>query len=168
MPTTTFVENRSIRTALLIASGALVSLLLAARPAHAQTTVSTFTLQASGTIPALQAGLPEAVTFSGPVVITATVVIHPEKARPPRVVVAVDGRGVKGTGTTTGTVYVNSLQYNLTRPLAARDTIQTTFAFFPDSPGAQLSSKTGVLNLKLTYDKAKMSLTSATGTVGSL
>src|SRR3954464_3366686 len=104
---------RGILSSLLC--GALAALLLAPSAALAQTTVSTFTIQVSGNASAVKTGLPETVKFSGPVVITATVVTDPAastptagtSALPPAVFVQIDGRGVVGTGAKTGTTYKN-------------------------------------------------------------
>ena len=129
-------------------------------------TVSSVTLQVSGSAPALKTGLSEAITFSGPLVVTSTVVNDPTMG--PSVVVSLDGRGVKGTGSTTGTVYFNECEANLSRPFAATDAIKTTFAFFEDKPGAYLNAKTGLMTLNLTYDTATMKLTKVTGSVSTL
>jgi hypothetical protein len=147
---------------LLIGAAAFLA---AARPAHAQTTVSTFTLPVSGTASPLKTGLPETVAFSGSLVITATVVTDP--ALPPGVVVTIDGQGVTGVGKKTGTVYLNSLFANLTRPFGPTDSIQTTFAFFANAPGSYMSAKTGVLTLNLTYDTTTLSLTNVTGSLAA-
>jgi hypothetical protein len=165
-------------------AGLLGALVLAVPAALAQTTVSTFTIQVSGTASALKTGLPETVKFSGPVVITTTVVTDPTVSTPtaastvlpPSVVVQIDGRGVIGTGQKTGTIYVNECEANLTRLFAATDSVEVTFAFFPapsstaaaGSVGSYLSSKTGVLTLSLTYDTTTTALTGATAAVGTL
>jgi hypothetical protein len=146
--------------------GAVGALLLAAPAARAQATVSTFTIQVAGNASSVKTGLPETVKFSGPVVITATVVTDPVLG--PGVVVQVDGRGVIGTGQKTGTVYKNECEANLTRPFGPTDTINTTFAFFQDAPGSYMNSKTGLLTLNLTYDTTTMALTNATGTIATL
>lgn len=167
-----------------VAAGVLGALLLAVPPALAQTTVSTFTIQVSGTASAVKTGLPETVKFSGPVVITTTVVTDPTVSTPtatstvlpPSVVVQIDGRGVIGTGQKTGTKYVNECEANLTRLFAATDSVVLTFAFFPapsptaaaGSVGSFLSSKTGVLTLNLTYDTTTTALTGATAAIGTL
>ena len=128
--------------------------------------VSTVTALTSGTAPALQTGLTEPVTFSGPVVVTSTVVNDP--ALGPSVVVALDGRGLKATGGTTGTVYINECEANLTRPFGATDVIKTTFAFYEDKPGGYLNAKTAMVTLNLTYDTATMALTKVIGSVSTL
>ncbi|HEY6912571.1 MAG TPA: hypothetical protein VI356_24530 [Myxococcales bacterium] len=165
----------SLRMVLPVAAGVLGALLLAVPPALAQTTTSTFTIQVSGTASALKTGLPETVKFSGPLVITTTVVTDP--VLPPGVVVSVDGRGVVGTGQKTGTVYDNECEARLTRLFRPADTINLTFAFFPapsstaaaaGSLGAVLSSKTGLLTLNLTYDTTTTALTSAAAAIGTL
>lgn len=161
---------------LSLLSGVLVlgSLFMANHPAHAQaatatatvSTVSSVTLQVSGTAPALKTGLTEAVTFSGPLVVTTTVMSDP--AMGPSVAVFLDGRGVKGIGNKTGTVYLNECEANLSRPFGATDVIRTTFAFFEDKPGAYLHAKTGLVTLNLTYDTTTMKLTKVTGSVSTL
>jgi len=81
---------------------------------------------------------------------------------PPSVVVSIDGRGVKGIGNNTGTVYLNECEANLNRRFAATDVISTTFAFFEDAPESYLRSKTGLLTLNLTYNTTTMALTKVT------
>jgi len=164
--------------------GALLASLLAPPAAVAQTTVSTFTIQVSGTAPAARTGLPETVAFSGPLTITTTVVTDPSTSTatdttsvlPPSVVVSVDGRSVTGVGQMTGTVYKNECEANLTRHFAGTDTVRLTFAFFTappstapaDAVGGYLTSKTGLLTLNLTYDTTSMALTNVTASVGTL
>jgi hypothetical protein len=171
---------RGILSSLLC--GAVAALMLAPSGALAQTTVSTYTIQVSGTASAQKTGLPETVNFSGPVVITATVVTDPAAstptagttALPPAVYVQIDGRGVVGTGNKTGTVYKNECEAQLTRLFSTTDAIETTFAFFKDAAAGSATaasyaaSKTGVLDLSLTYDASTMALTNATGTLGTL
>jgi hypothetical protein len=147
--------------------GALGTLFIAVSPACAQTSkVSTFTIQVSGIASALKTGLGEAVTFSGPVVVTTAVMTDP--VRPPIVFVTIDGRGVKGIGRKTGITYLNECEANLHRRFAATDVINTTFAFFEDEPGSYLTSKTGLLTLHLTYNTTTLALTRVTANVGSL
>ena len=176
--------KRSRGVVLPVAAGVLGALLLAVPAAKAQTTVSTFTIQVSGTASAAKTGLPETVKFSGPVVITTTVVTDPAastpdattSALPPSVVVSVDGRGVTGVGQKSGTTYKNECEANLTRLFGATDTVELTFAFFAapaasapaDAVGLYLTSKTGVLTLNLTYDTSTTALTGVTAAVGTL
>jgi len=177
--------KRSRGVVLPVAAGMLGALLLAVPAALAQTTVSTFTIQVSGTASSAKTGLGETVAFSGPLVVTATVVTDPAastptagtSALPPSVVVQIDGRGVIGKGQKTGTTYNNECEANLTRLFAATDAIETTFAFFaaPSAAGASaglvgsyLTSKTGVLTLNLTYDTTTAALTNVTASVGAL
>ena len=140
--------------------GCMLGLLLAA-PAHAQA-ISSYTVQASGsvTIPA------ETVNFSGPIQITATVVNDPAGG-PPTSVVSIDARQLVATGATSGTVFVNSGQAHLTRPLAATDTIATTFAFFPSGPGGFLKTRTALATLNLTYNLTTQALTGATASIST-
>jgi len=97
--------------------------------------------------------------------VTARVATDP--ALGPSAVVSIDGRGVKGIGSTTQTVYLNECEANLTRPFAATDVIKLTFAFFRDAPGSYLTSKTGLLTLNLTYSTATLKLTNVTGSASA-
>jgi hypothetical protein len=151
---------------LSLAGTLLAALLLLPSAARAQATTSTFSIQVSGSASQAKTGLGELVNFSGTLLITAVVVTDP--LMPPMVVVSIDGRNVTGIGQKTGTVYKNELEANLTRTFQATDTIQTTFAFFADAPGSYLTSKTGVLNLNLSYDTTSMALTGASGSLGTL
>jgi hypothetical protein len=140
--------------------GAALALLLAA-PAHAQA-ISTFTVQASGSV----ATLAETVNFSGPIQITATVVNDPAGG-PPTSMVSIDARQVVATGATSGTVFINSGQAHLTRPLAATDVVATTFAFFPSGPGGFLKTRTALATLNLSYNLTSQALTGATATIST-
>lgn len=166
------MNRRLSRVVILSLLSGVGSLFIASRPAYAQTatdstvTDSTVTLQVSGTASAAKTGLTEAVSFSGPLVVTATVSTDPTLG--PSAVVSIDGRGVKGTGNKTGTVYLNECEAILTRPFAATDVIKLTFAFFADAPGSYLTSKTGLATMTLTYDTVTMKLTKVTGSVGTL
>jgi hypothetical protein len=136
-------------------------------PAVAVTaTTSEATIQVGGSATALKTGLSESVTFSGSVVISATVVTDP--ALPTGVILFVDGKGIRGAGNETGTVYVNSFEANVTRLFRPADKITLTFAFFEEKAGSFLKSKTGVLTITLTYDEKTRKLTGATGVVGTL
>ena len=130
------------------------------------TTTSEATIKVSGSATALRTGLAETVNFSGNVVVNATVVTDP--ALPTSVTLFVDGKGIRGVGNETGTVYVNSCEANLTRLFRPTDKITLTFAFFEDKSGSVLKSKTGVLIINLTYDEKTRKLTRATGAVGTL
>ena len=138
----------------------------ATEPAGVTVTTSEAIIAVSGTATASRTGLPESVTFSGNVVIHATVVTDP--ALPTGVTLFVDGKGVRGIGDETGTVYVNSCEANVTRRFRRTDKITLTFAFFEDKPRSFLKSKTGVMTITLTYDEATRKLTRATGAVGTL
>jgi hypothetical protein len=129
-------------------------------------TTSQATIQISGSASASRTGLSESVSFSGDIVINAIVVTDP--ALPTGVTLFVDGKGVRGIGNETGTVYINSCEANLTRLFRPTDKITLTFAFFEDKPGSFLKSKTGVVTITLTYDEATRKLTRATGVVGTL
>jgi hypothetical protein len=138
----------------------------APEPVGVTATTSQATIQVSGSATALRTGLSETVTFSGSVVVHATVVTDP--ALPTGVTLFVDGKGVRGVGNETGTVYINSCEANVTRLFRPTDKITLTFAFFEDKPRSFLKSKTGVMTITLTYDEATRKLTRATGVVGTL
>jgi len=57
-------------------------------------------------------------------VVTATVMTDPVLPPVPRTI-TIDGRGVKGIGNNTGTVYLNECEANLHRRFAATDVIHT-------------------------------------------
>ena len=137
----------------------------AVQAAGVTATTSQATIKVSGSAPASRTGLPESVTFSGNIVIHATVVTDP--ALPTGVTLFVDGKGVRGVGES-GTVYINSCEANVTRLFRPKDKITLTFAFFEEKSGAFLKSKTGVLTITLTYDEKTRKLTGATGVVGTL
>ena len=122
--------------------------------------------QVSGSATTSKTGPAETVTFSGSVVINATVVTDP--ALPTGVTLFIDGKGLKGVGKETGTVYINSCEANVTRLFRPTDKITLTFAFFEDKPRSFLKSKTGVVTINLTYDEKTRKLTRATGVVGAL
>jgi hypothetical protein len=137
-----------------------------AEPVGVTVTTSQATIEVSGSATAARTGLPEAVTFSGNVVIYASVVTDP--VLPTGVTLFVDGKGVRGVGNETGTVYINSCEANVTRLFRPTDKITLTFAFFEDKPGSFRKSKTGVVTITLTYDEATRKLKGATGAVGTL
>lgn len=159
----------------------LAVLFLAVTPTHAQeaatgkpapepvavtVTASQATTKVSGSAAALRTGLPEGVTFSGNLVIDATVVTDP--ALPTSVTLFVNGKGIRGVGNETGTVYVNSFEANVSRLFRSADKITLTFAFFEEKPRAFLKSKTGMVTVNLTYDEKTRKLTGATAVVGTL
>lgn len=138
-----------------------------AAPAVAVTaTPSEATIKVSGSARSVETKLAENVTFSGNVVVNATVVTDP--ALPTSVSLFVDGKGLRGVGNETGTVYINSCEANLTRLFRPTDKITLTFAFFEEKTGAFLKSKTGVLTITLTFDEKTRKLTGATGSVQAL
>ena len=138
----------------------LLAAVFAVASARAQTAAtSSFTIQISGNASAVKTGLPETVMFSGPLVVTSTVVTDP--ALGPTAAVFVDGRGVVGTGSKTKGTYSNTCVANLTRPFGPTDTIQMTCAFYPDTAGGYMSSKTALVTINLTYDTTTMALTNA-------
>ena len=155
-----------IPTRLPLAFSLLLAGLFAVAPAHAQTAAtSSFTIQISGNASAVKTGLPETVMFSGPLVVTSTVVTDP--ALGPTTAVFVDGRGVAGTGAKTKSTYLNTCVANLTRPFRPADAIQTTCAFYPGTAGGYMSSKTALLTLNLTYDATTMALTNVTAGIAA-
>ena len=140
---------------------------IAAEPAGVTVTSSQTTTQVSGSTTSTRtSGTVETVTFSGDVVINAMVVTDP--AVPTGVTLFVDCKALRGVGDTTGTVYVNSCEANVTRLFRKTDRVTLTFAYFEDQTDSFLKAKTGVLTLNLTYDEATRTLTGATGTVGTL
>ena len=141
--------------------GGVLGLLLLAAPAHAQA-ISTFTVQASGSVTTPT----ETVNFSGPIQLIATVVNDPAGG-PPTSVVSVDARQLVATGATSGAVFINSGQAQLTRVFAATDAIATTFAFFPPGPGGFLKTRTALATLNLTYNLTTQALTGATATIST-
>jgi len=133
---------------------------------QAKTIVSTVTLKVSGSALPRQTGLKETVNFAGPLVVTSTVLVDP--ALPPSLVVSIDGLGIQGVGATTGTIYANECEANLTRAFALTDSMKVTFAFFEaNKDGSFLSSKTGLLTVDLAFDKTTMLISSASATIGA-
>ena len=151
---------------LSILGGALGALFLVVLPVHAQTTVSTFTVNVAGTFTALQTGLAEDIQFSGPVLVTASVVTDP--ILPPGVVISIDGKGVTGVGLKTGAVFHNGCEANLTRRFGATDALHTTFTFFENKAGSYMFAKSAMLNLNLTYSPTTMSLGNVTASIAAL
>jgi hypothetical protein len=90
-----------------------------------------------------------------------------DPALPPQVVVSVDTTSLSCVGMTTKAVYLNSGQANLTRPLVASDTIQTTFAVYPNTAGGYMNARTAMVTLKLTFDTTTGALTSASASIGN-
>ena len=155
------------KAAILSLFGGMIGpLFFAVGPACAQTsTVSTSTIQVSGTVSAKKTGLREDVTFSGPLMMTTKVLTDP--IRPPIVFISINGLGIKGIGNKTGTVYLNECEAGLHRRFGVKDVIKTTFAFFAKAPRSYLKSKTGLLTLNLNYDTTTKKLTKATGSVST-
>lgn len=148
----------------------LSCLSLPAAPAFAQAT-STFTVQAQGRVGsttqvAATAASPETVSFSGSIRIISTVVLDPAGG-PPTAVVSIDARQVSGKGLTTGTIYSNSGQANLTRRFAASDLIKTTVAFYPSGPGGFLKARTALVTVNLTYNTTTRALTAVSASIGN-
>jgi hypothetical protein len=148
-------------TKLVSAIAGVLGCLLLGAPAYAQAT-STFTVQASGTVTTA----PESVTFSGPIQILSTIVTDPAGG-PPTAVVNIDARQLTARGASSGTVFLNSGQAHLTRPLVATDMIQTTFSFFPTGPGGFLKPRTAVATLNLSYNLATGALTAVTASIST-
>jgi hypothetical protein len=160
----------SRKTFLSLVTGVLGALLLCAGPAHAQTTVSTFSVPVKGVLFPQDTGLKEAVTFKGSVSVTTTVVTDPTLPR--SVVVQINGtKTITATGDNTGASYSNECEAALTRLFAATDTINLTFSFFRDPnvvSNALTNAATAVLTLNLTYDTTTTALTGATGSIVSI
>ena len=126
---------------------------------------STSTIQVSGSVPGSDSGLSESVDFSGSVVVNSTVASDPNLGASS--VVQIDGKGIRGIGSTTGASYLNGCEAILTRPFGSTDSITLTFSFFDTASGSYLRSKTAQLSLSLTYDTATKKMTNATGSVTS-
>ena len=154
-------------------------LFLAAGPAFAQSASSTFTTTSSGTVGTPTASTstasagdfgtatkaPEAISCSGSVKLGSVAVNDP--LLPPQVVVSVDTRSLSCVGQSTKTVYLNSGQANLTRPLVASDVIKTTFAVYPNTADGYTHARTAMVTLNLTFDTTTGALTGASASIGN-
>ena len=150
-------------------------LLAAAGPAAAQTATSSFSVTASGTVggssantaSVAAAGTPtqEAINCTGTVKLSTIAVNDP--SMPPQVVVSVDTRGLSCVGQTSKTTYLNSGQGNLTRPLVANDTIQMTFAVYPNTAGGYLKARTALATANLSFNTTTGALTGASASISS-
>lgn len=146
---------------------AATAVITPADPAEPVDTVATTkTVQTSGAADSAKTGLAENVSFAGPLVVNTYVVTDPDLG--PSTIVQVDGKGIKGTGDRAATTYLNGCEAILTRPFAAKDHIEVTFAFFDDASDSYLRAKTALLTLDLTYDTTTKQLTSATSVVSPL
>jgi hypothetical protein len=173
----TMVSVRALARALFAA------LLLAAAPGFAQVATSSFTARLGGSVseaaPPLAAGrsrslalqrtgpaAAEKVVFSGALKCRAVVVTDPGNGER-TAMVYVDARGVTGKGASTGALYLNSGQANLTRKFVVRDQVKLTFAFFKSGPGGHLQPRTALATVNLTYDNATGALTGVSGFISS-
>lgn len=130
------------------------------------TVATTKTPQVAGSVDGAKTGLAENVSFSGPLVVNTYVVNDPDLGL--STIVQVDGKGIKGTGDRTATGYNNGCEAILSRPFAAKDHIELTFAFFDGASDSYLRAKTALVTLDLTFDETTKQLTSATGVVSAL
>ena len=129
-------------------------------------TTTTTATAAQVLIKGIVSGSPESVSLSGQAQLNARVVTDPDFGNPPRVVLSINLSDVTGVGQRTKTTYVTSDEQTLTRPLAATDTVQMTFPFYP-SDGSAISSRTGMASFNLTFDENSLTLTGVTGAIGS-
>jgi len=129
-------------------------------------TTTTTATPALVSIKGIVSGSPESVSFSGQAELNARVVTDPDFGNPPRVVLSINLSDVTGVGQRTKTTYVTSDEQTLTRPLAATDTVQMTFPFYP-SDGSAISSRTGMASFNLSFDENSLTLTGVTGAIGS-
>jgi hypothetical protein len=165
----------AVSLAVAIAVGAL-----AGAVANAQTTItasttaststsSTTTATATGavvTVSGIVSGSPESVSFSGQAQLNAKVVTDPDFGNPPSVVLSIDLSTITGVGSSTGKKYVVSNQEIFTRKLAAADTVQMTFPFYPSTGNAQ-SSSLGLASFNLSFDVNTLKLTGASGSIAT-
>jgi len=146
-------------------------LFLVAGPAFAQSASSTFSVKVSGTLSPTASSTPtttspgESITCTGTVKVMSTAVSDP--TLPPQVVVSVDTTAVTCTGQTSKTVYLNSGQGNLTRPLVANDKIDMTFAVYPNVAGGYMKARTGLATVNLSFDTTTGALTGASAALTS-
>ena len=104
-------------------------------------------------------GETENIVFSGPILITGTVIENAVVDGPNMIQLLVDFSGVSGIGATTGKKYVTSAQAILHRPLVALDTIRTSFPFYSDTQLAK--TRTAFASLSVSYSpNAIISVTS--------
>ena len=93
-------------------------------------------------------------------------ITDPDFGNPPKMVLSINLSDVTNIGQRTKTTYVTSDEQTLTRPLAATDTVQMTFPFYP-SDGSAISSRTGMASFNLSFDENSLTLTGVTGAIGS-
>ena len=140
--------------------------------ASTTTSVSTSSASITTTTPAkvllkgVVSGAPESVSFSGQAQLVASVVTDPDFGSWPKVVLFIDLGGVTGMGSQTRTKYLIADQKVLTRVLAATDTVQATFPFYP-SGGSPLSPRVGQASFTLSFDVNSLTLTGASGAISS-
>jgi hypothetical protein len=149
----------------------LLGCLFATAPAFGQTATSTFSVTSSGTIGTANTlavattATPENIACTGTVKIVTTAVTDP--SLPPGVVVSLDARGLSCIGQTSKTAYLNTGFANLTRLLVANDVVKMTFALYPNTAGAYMKARTGMVTANLAYNTTTGALTSASVTIGN-
>jgi hypothetical protein len=129
-------------------------------------TTTTTTTSAKVLVKGVVSGAPESVSFSGQAQLSANVVTDPDFGTWPKVLLSIDLGGVTGTGSTTRTKYVIADQKTLTRTLAATDTVQATFPFYP-SGGDPNSPRVGQATFSVSFDVNSLRLTGASGSIAS-
>ncbi|HET9599242.1 MAG TPA: hypothetical protein VFP65_26950 [Anaeromyxobacteraceae bacterium] len=137
------------------------ALLFPAR-APAQAAVSSASAPVAGSIAAPGA---ETVVCTGQANVNVTTVTDPTIQ--PLALVSVDTSGVSCTGALSRARYVNTGVPTLTRPLGARDVVETTLAVQQDAPDGHLRARPALLTLNLVYDPVSGALLAVTGTLGS-
>jgi hypothetical protein len=152
--------DSQVKRWILVAGAA--ALLLEPAVAAGQVAASSVKVNVAGAVTAAGA---EPVVCSGQASVTTTAVTDPSLK--PFSVVSVDVTGLACTGQLTRARYVNTGQADLTRPLAATDVVETTFAVHPDAPDGHLRARTALLRLTLVYHPVTGALLSAAGTIGT-
>jgi hypothetical protein len=169
----TMKTRRALFTGMAVAAGMLL-----VSPASAQTAISASTTTSTSTsstttstttaavvsVNGIVSGVPESVSFSGQAQVGAKVVTDPTFGSPPTVVLTIDLSNIAGVGSSTGKKYVVSNREILTRRLAAADTVQVTFPFYPSGASA-LSSRIGTASFNLSFDVNTLKLTAASGEI---
>ena len=132
------------------------------------TSSTTTTTSTSALVPVsgVVTGGAESVSFSGQAKVSALVVTDPDFGSTPTVVLSIDLSGLSGVGASTGKKYVTADGETLNRRLAAADMLQYTFPFTQSGAGA-MSSRVGSATFNLSFDVNTLTLTGATGRIGS-
>ncbi|MFL5423136.1 MAG: hypothetical protein ACJ79Y_20400 [Myxococcales bacterium] len=161
-------KTSSNAVTLLAQMTAACAVALAAPSADAQSVSSTRASPVTGTLSARAAArvdpAAENVQCAGDVTIDAKAVADP--ILPPGVVVSIDASALVCVGEGTKGRYVTDGQPILTRLLAPSDVITTTLAFHREAPDELPASRTALLTLSLTYERATGALTGATASLG--